>query len=274
MKVYINEIRYFFKKINNDNISEYTAECAFFTILSFFPAMIFLVSILKYTSIAYVDKQILLTVIKEFIPTTTNELVIKITEEIYSKSFTTISISVFITLWSAGKGFFSLCKFFRKIYGISNLSNRFLIRIEGVIYTFIFMIIFIISLFIFVFGNNIHSFLEEKFYKISLISSFILKIRFIITIFILFLIFIFLYRVFSKEKIRLSHQLPGAIFSSIAWYICSLIFSSYTDIFGGFTNMYGSLSNIILIMLWVYASVYIILLGAEINCAFFYSKNN
>lgn len=267
MKKYIDKCMNFFRKINNDNISEYAAECAFFTILSFFPAMIFLVSILKYT---LVDINILLAFIKEFVPTTTNELIVKITEEIYSKSFTTISISALITLWSAGKGFFTLCKFFRRIYKTSDLSTKFLIRIEGVIYTFIFMIILIISLLIFVFGNNIHNFLEEKFYQISIISSFILNIRFIMIIFILFLIFILLYRVFSKETIKIKNQLPGALFSSIAWYVCSLIFSSYAEIFGGFTNIYGSLSNIILIMLWIYASVYIILLGAEINYVFFY----
>lgn len=269
MKENINRLKEFFKKINDDNISEYAAECAFFTILSFFPAMIFLVSILKYISI---DKDILLIVIKEFIPKTTNELIITVVEEIYSKSFKVISISAIITLWSAGKGFFSLCKFFRRIYKISDKSNSFFIRIEGVIYTFIFMIILIISLFLFVFGNNIHEFLEERFYSISIISSFLLKIRFILIIFILFLIFIFLYRVFAKEKIKIKYQLPGAFFSSIAWYICSLIFSSYAEIFGGFTNIYGSLSNIILIMLWIYASVYIILIGAEINKSFYSRK--
>ena len=60
-------------------------------------------------------------------------------------------------------------------------------------------------------------------------------------------------------------QIPGAIFSSIAWIITSYIFSIYVDIFKGFTNTYGSLTSIILVMMWVYVCMYIILLGAELN---------
>ncbi len=37
--------------------------------------------------------------------------------------------------------------------------------------------------------------------------------------------------------------------------------------------MYGSLSNIILIMMWMYVCIYIILLGAEINSIYFNKKN-
>ena len=72
----------------------------------------------------------------------------------------------------------------------------------------------------------------------------------------------------SKEYIELKKQMPGALFSAFAWYISSLFYSFYAEIFKGFSTMYGSLSNIILIMLWTYTCSYIILLGAEINCIF------
>ena len=47
--------------------------------------------------------------------------------------------------------------------------------------------------------------------------------------------------------------------------ILSWIFSVYLDIFKGFSTMYGSLTTIVLIMLWLYFSMYIILLGGEVN---------
>lgn len=145
------------------------------------------------------------------------------------------------------------------------MTNNFFIRIEGVIYTFLFMVVFVISLFIFIFGNTIYNFLITQFYSISIIFSYILKIRFILILLILFVIFIFLYRVCSKEYVGIKKQIPGALFSAFAWYISSLFYSFYAEIFKGFSTMYGSLSSIILIMLWTYTCSYIILLGAEIN---------
>lgn len=130
------------------------------------------------------------------------------------------------------------------------------------------MIVFIISLFIFIFGNTIYNFFIKKVNSIAIIFSYILKIRVVLVLLILFAIFIFLYRVCSKEYIELKKQMPGALFSAFAWYISSLFYSFYAEIFKGFSTMYGSLSNIILIMLWTYTCSYIILLGAEINCIF------
>lgn len=264
------KIRNIINKLNDDNISEYAAECAFFTILSFIPCIIFFLSLVRYTNI---DEATIFFSLKEFIPNVTYEFVVGIIDEVYSKSFGTISLSAVVALWSAGKGFFSLCKGFRKIYNTEKNTTKIWIRIQGVIYTFIFIIIVIMALIILVFGNSIHKMINGKFKLLTVITSYILKLRFLFTIFILFLIFAFLYKIVSNKKIGLKYQIPGALFSSVGWYISSLLFSVYVDIFKGFTNMYGSLSNIILIMMWMYVCIYIVLLGAEINSIYFNKKN-
>ena len=49
------------------------------------------------------------------------------------------------------------------------------------------------------------------------------------------------------------------------WFALSYFFSIYVDIFTDFSIIYGSLATIVLIMMWLYAIIYVILLGAEIN---------
>ena len=49
------------------------------------------------------------------------------------------------------------------------------------------------------------------------------------------------------------------------WIAVSYFFSIYINIFTNFSIIYGSLTTIILIMMWLYAVIYIILIGAEIN---------
>lgn len=57
----------------------------------------------------------------------------------------------------------------------------------------------------------------------------------------------------------------GAVFTTAGWYIISFFFSIYVDIFTGFSIIYGSLATITLIMMWLYAIIYAIFLGAELN---------
>lgn len=262
MKVWLKKINEFCIKCREDSISEYAAECAYFTFLSFIPFIIFLLSIVQYINI---NKETVFFAIKEVIPSHMQDSILMLIEEIYSKSLGTISIAIIITLWSAGRGFFALTKGLRKIYKVEKEKPNLIIRFEGTLYTLVFIIAIILFLIIMVFGNKIHNVILNKFGKISNISLYILNIRSIFFIFAMFFIFLMIYRFIPKHKLNLKTQIPGAIFASISWFIISKVFSLYVDISNTFSNTYGSLSSIILIMMWIYVCMYFILIGGEIN---------
>ena len=252
----------FLNKLKEDHVSESAAECAYYTILSFVPFIIFFISLIQFT---VVDKQIILSGLKQIIPASMHTFVFNIIDEVYTKSFNTISFSLIIALWSASKGFYALCKGLKNIYKLTEDKPNFIVRIEGFVYTLLFMICLLIVMILIVFGNRIHGFITQNFFSLGIITSFFLRIRTLITISALFSVFLLLYKFIPKHKMSLKSQIPGAIFSSIAWIITSFVFSIYIDVFKGFSNTYGSLTSIILIMMWIYICMYIILLGAEIN---------
>ncbi len=262
MKKFLRSLNDFFIKCREDLVSEYAAECAYFTFLSFIPFIIFLLSIVQYINI---NQETVFFAIKEVIPSHMQESILMIINEIYSKSLGTISLAIIITLWSAGRGFFALTKGLRKIYKVENEKPNLIIRLEGTLYILIFIVAIILFLIIMVFGNKIHKLILNKFGQISNISLYILNIRSIFFLFAMFFIFLMIYRFIPRHKLKIKTQLPGAIFASISWHIISLVFSLYIDIFNVFSNTYGSLSSIILIMMWLYVCMYFILMGGEIN---------
>ena len=84
----------------------------------------------------------------------------------------------------------------------------------------------------------------------------------------MFFIFLFMFKLSCKVKgKKLKDYAIGALFTSISWYAISFFFSIYVNIFTNFSVIYGSLGTLILIMTWLYAVIYAIFLGAEINCA-------
>lgn len=262
MQFLLENLKKFIIKINDDNISEYAAECAYFTILSFIPFIFLIFTLIQYTTF---DKEYLISILEIFFPSNMKNIFSSIIQEVYSKSFGTVSTAAIIAIWSSGKGFFSLLKGLRKIYMISDVKSNFRIRIEGSIFTLIFIILIIGMLIIQVFGNAIYNILIENFRTISLVISYILKMRILIVITTLFLAFLFIYRFIQNNNSKLKNQIYGAMFASVGWYVLSWFFSIYVDIFQGFSKTYGSLSTIVLIMMWVYACMYLILLGGEVN---------
>jgi membrane protein len=57
----------------------------------------------------------------------------------------------------------------------------------------------------------------------------------------------------------------GSAFSAVAWLVASLLFTWYAANFGSYNETYGSLGAIVGFMVWIWISVIVILLGAELN---------
>ena len=257
-------IKKIFTNMRNDHISEFSAQCSYYTILSFIPFVIILITLIQYTNI---DQQTLFDVISKIIPSSMNEFVIGIVREVYSKSIGTISISIIFTLWSAGKGLFALIKGLHSVYNINGEKQKSIIylRLMSIIETIIFIVLIMIGLVLLVFGNTLKSIIQNHFGALENFNTFLQVLTEIGFIFATFIIFLLLYKFMPKHKVTFKSQVPGAVFGAIALNVISFIFSKYLDIFKGFSITYGSLTTLMLVMMWTYACFYSLFLGAEIN---------
>ena len=239
------------ENMKRDHISESAAQCAYYTILSFIPFVILLITLIQYTGIA---PQTLFDAISKVIPSSMSEMVLGIVQEVYSKSIGTISVSIIFTLWSAGKGFY--------IY----------LRVKVLLETILFIIMIVMGLTILVFGNGAIDIIKENFGALenyNLISSIMTQLG---VIFATFVVFLLLYKFMPKHRVSIKSQVYGALFGAISLNIISFVFSRYLTIFKGFSITYGSLTTLMLVMMWTYSCFYTVFLGAEFNK--FMNKNN
>jgi len=177
--------------MQDDHISEYAAECAYFTIFSFIPFIIFFLTLIQFTS---VDKENIYYWVGQIVPVSMNKTIVNIIEEVYSKSFGTISISVLLALWSSSQGFYYLSKGLRHIYGTKKTKTNIIVRIEGILYTLIFIISIIAFLLIMLLGERIRNMFDNKIEGLSMIISYILKIRGFLLIIPMFIVFLFIFK--------------------------------------------------------------------------------
>lgn len=257
--------------MKRDHISESAAQCAYYTILSFIPFVILLITLIQYTGIA---PQTLFDAISKVIPSSMSEMVLGIVQEVYSKSIGTISVSIIFTLWSAGKGFYALTAGLQTVYQTKSkkITSYIYLRVKVLLETILFIIMIVMGLTILVFGNGAIDIIKENFGALenyNLISSIMTQLG---VIFATFVVFLLLYKFMPKHRVSIKSQVYGALFGAISLNIISFVFSRYLTIFKGFSITYGSLTTLMLVMMWTYSCFYTVFLGAEFNK--FMNKNN
>ena len=86
-----------------------------------------------------------------------------------------------------------------------------------------------------------------------------------ITACINFSVFSLVYWLVPNLKIHYKSVIPGALFATIGWILTSLGFSYYVGNYGNYSNTYGSIGAIIVLMMWLYFSAIILMLGGQLN---------
>lgn len=262
----IKTFRSFTKKLNEDAVSAFSAQAAFFIVMSFIPFLMLLLTLIQYLPIT---ENLLIQMASRVLPHTINTYIVSLIKEIYAQSpAAIISITAIMALWSASKGFLAMIRGFNFIYGIPETRNYFKLRCVAAVYTLIFAVTLLISLMILVFGNKIFVGVVNQFPILEELALLIMSLRTIVGLGVLFLIFSAMYLWIPNCSLRFFFVIPGALVSSTGWLVFSYLFSVYVDNFVNF-NTYGSLTVLILSMLWLYTCMYILFLGCEINAVIY-----
>ncbi len=246
---------------NSRYISDFAASTAFFLFLSLIPLLALLFAILPYTPIS---EEMLLGFAARVAPDSIDELVIGFINEIYESSAGVITTSVVITLWSAGKAMQALIRGLNYINDIEENRNYLVLRALACFYTVALLIAMVVMMGILMFGRVIVNFVLRHVPQLESFRGTIILARYPIAVVILIILFVAIYCVVPSRKQKFGAQLPGAVFSGIAWSIASWIFSIYINNFDGFST-YGSLATVIIVMFYMYMMMYIILVGAYLN---------
>ena len=135
----------------------------------------------------------------------------------------------------------------------------------SVVFTIMLIGVFIVALVLPVFGQQIGIL---SFLSIWTGRCFIIlwnNLRWIIPPILIFLVFSVIYWIVPNLKIRLKSVIPGAVFATVGWILTSLAFSFYVGNFANYSKTYGSIGAIIVLMMWLYFSAIILILGGQLN---------
>ncbi|WP_251555279.1 YihY/virulence factor BrkB family protein [Neobacillus muris] len=265
-----NLFRLLWHRIAEDDLPGLSAQLAYYFLLSLFPLMIVVFTIIPYIPIPHQD---LLGMIREFAPGDTMDLIEKtVGEAMEHQSGGLLSFGIIGTIWSASNGINAIVKAFNRAYNVKESRSFIVARGMSVLLTFGMIVVLVLAIVLPMFGREIGLVLSSQFgYKnefLHLWNTFSVAVSSLI----IFLIFIGLYWIAPNVRLKCRTAIPGAAVAVIGWIASSYGLSYYIDHFSNYSITYGSIGAIIVLMIWFYISAFIIILGGEINA--FYSEKN
>lgn len=178
-----------------------------------------------------------------------------------------IGFSIIIGYIVASNGAHSLIVSSNTLYGIPH-ENYIKRRIKALFLTILLVTLFVFTLFGLAFGNKILKFILtlEIFGNIgtTIYYSFLL-LKWPIAFIFIFLMIKIIFTISPDQTINSSTTNKGALFTTLSWIFSTFIYSYYVNHFSNYDIFYGSLSNIIIMMMWVYLLAFSLAIGIAIN---------
>ncbi len=247
-------IKYTLYKINKNNVSAYAAQSAFFIFLSLFPALMLVISL---CSRIIPDLESLTSGTGIALPSELASFLGSVINDIHTKSTSTMNwLSTIMLIWSSSTGINSLCNGLALLSVGSKKHGYLMRRLLAVPYTAMILTVLVGVFLIFVVGDR----LIALIFGSSGLAFIIL--RPILGYILLSLLLASLYRFISGVKHTFMIQLCAGAVAAFGWIVFSYGFQFYVDNFAVYSTVYGSITAVILLMLWLYACIYMLFIGA------------
>ena len=251
------------RRILELDIPLHAANAGFFIILSLFPALVLVLSLLRYTGLQVSSLvEVLSSVIPVPLMPTVENLVLSTYE---NSSGALVGVSALTAVWSASKGVHGLMKGLNTVYGVSEDRGWLYTRFISILYTFLFFGLLLLTLVLHVFGSTLLELLPISRSRLLRILTGIVDFRVILLLILQTVVFSLIFAFLPNGRNRIRDTVPGALLTSLGWLTISDLFSGYVENFASLQNIYGSVYTVALSMLWLYLCLSLIFYSAAFN---------
>ena len=258
-------VRLFFQ----NDLTSAAAEMAYFLVFAFFPLLMVVHASL---SLAIQDFDIQNTFFYTLLPNALEELVDTYLQHIGNNSnFSFLVIGIMLTVYTLSRFMKSAKRTVRRIFRSHGYAVPLAEWIISIILSVLIIVAFYVSLFFVILGGQIIRFLNTylPFFSQLHIQSIS---RILFTGAMIYMVVTLFYLWIPNIHQTFWNVLPGTLFTSVGWVFVSTVFSFYMNHFSKYSLIYGSIGAFIMLLLWIYMSCLILLLGAVINASLYDGK--
>ena len=258
------------RNYSQHNVGKNAAALAYYLLFAIFPLLIFASNLL---GLLKLDVFSITQTLSNFLPKDIVGLIESYLDYIsHTSGHLLLWFSLVFSIWFPMRAVKGLMDDVRLAHHLSKPPNSLKYRLRQLIYTVVFLVVIILTLALSTLGEHVLGYigrlLPENTPRISgFIPDFWQYLRFIPMALLMFAALGTLYAFSMDKRPPIKQILPGIIAALISWMIVSIGFSFYVENFAHYSLIYGTMGAMIVLLMWLYMTALVLILGAEFNAA-------
>src|ERR687897_478677 len=260
-----------YEEVEEDHVMAFAGNLAYKAIFAIFPFFTFLLSLLG----LFNAQDLVNTMIENLsgmLPQSATKFIegqlLSITQSQAESAFTFGAIiSILLALWGVSGAFRSVMEAMNVMYEVEEDRPFWKVYVLSIFMSLAVIVLLVGALVLVVFGESIGVAVADIAGLGSVFATLWSILQWPVVALVVLFAFALIYYLAPAAEQRFRWISPGSIVAFVFWLVFSLLFSLYASTFGGnsYNETYGSLAGVIILLLYVYYSALIMLVGAEMN---------
>lgn len=254
------------------DVARDSAALTYYLLFALFPLLIFVSALL---GILELDIDSITAVLTPLLPVDVVGVVRSyLTYVAANQSRQLLWFSLVFSIWFPMRSTGCLMHSLRKAFGRSAPENILLGQLRTLLFTIWMIFVIGLTLALVVVGRRALYFLSGFLPLSETFISVWGYLRFVILGLVMAISLGILYQLALGQRRPLREVLPGVGSSLAAWLLLSMAFSYYVENMARYAQLYGSIATIVVVLLWLYMSGQVLILGAELSASLIHRKKH
>jgi membrane protein len=254
-----------FNEMNSDEVPDRAAALSYYFLFALFPSLLFFVALVGMLPIHGLIRG-LMTYTESVLPADAASIIRKTLQEVLRGAHSgLLSVGGVMALWAASSGMASLMAALSVGYDVEDPRPWWQRRLLAIGLTIVFSLLMLSAMVLLVFGGTIGGALSRLLGLGDLGMTAWNILQWPVAVFFVLFSLALLYYLAPAVQQRWYWVTPGSLVALVGWVAMSAGLRYYVGHFANYNATYGSIGGVILLMLWLYLTGIVLLLGAEIN---------
>lgn len=258
------------KNILAHDVGKNASALAYYLLFALFPLLIFVSNLLGLLDL---NVTAIIQTLQQFLPKDIVEIIETYLDHVsHTSSHALLWFALVFSIWFPMRATKGLMNDVRLAYHLEKPAGALAYTLRQLLYTIMLLLVIGLTLLLSTLGKQIlgavNSLIPEGMVQIpQTLLSLWQYLRFVPVGLLMFAALGTLYAASLDSRPPLKSILPGIITALISWMLVSAGFSFYVENFANYSVIYGALGAVIVLLMWLYITAVILIVGAELNAA-------
>jgi membrane protein len=254
------------KEIGEDRIPSLAAETAYYFFFSLFPLLLFLTPLLGLIGNGQELMESMLGRLSSTMPADTLSLVSRVLGEIITSSGNAgiMSVGVLLAGWSGSNIFGALMGALNIAYDVSETRpwwKKQLLRVGTLL---IAGGIMLVATYIFLDGERVARWVGSLLGLGDAAVAAWTVVQLAVAAALLVTLGAIVFKLLPNVQQKWSHVFVASAITTLLWIVATVLFRLYVQNFGSYNKTYGTIGGVIVLLTWMYYSMFVLLIGGEL----------